>query len=51
MFEKLKNWKVALALTLISSSVFMRNYFNPAWIGDLGGRASEGAETILRNIA
>jgi hypothetical protein len=31
----------------VSSSVFMRNYFNPAWIGDLEGRAVKGAEKIM----
>jgi intergrase/recombinase len=31
----------------VSSSVFMRNYFNPAWIGDLRERASKGAEKIM----
>ena len=31
----------------VSSSVFMRNYFNPAWIGDLEERAVKGAEKIM----
>jgi len=31
----------------VSSSVFMRNYFNPAWIGDLKERAAKGAEKIM----
>ena len=31
----------------VSSGVFMRNYFNPAWIGDMEGRAVEGAEKIM----
>jgi hypothetical protein len=36
----------------VSSSVFMRNYFNPAWIGDLEGRAVKGAEKIMeRTVA
>jgi len=35
----------------VSSSVFMRNYFNPAWIGDLEERASKGAEALLTSIS
>jgi intergrase/recombinase len=30
----------------VSSSVFMRHYFNPAWIGDLEDRALDGAGTF-----
>jgi len=33
----------------ISSGVFMRNYFNPAWIGDLEDRALDGAGDILKS--
>jgi hypothetical protein len=33
----------------VSSSVFMRNYFNPAWIGDLEDRVLAGARDILKN--
>jgi intergrase/recombinase len=35
----------------VSSSVFMRNYFNPACIGDLEERAIKGAEALLMNIS
>ena len=35
----------------ISTSVFMRNYFNPAWIQDLKERTLKSAEDILRGIA
>lgn len=31
----------------ISASIFMRNYFNPAWISDLKNRALEGAKQLL----
>jgi len=34
----------------ISSSVFMRNYFNPAWIGDLEGRAIRGVKRIMERV-
>jgi len=34
----------------ISTNVFMRNYFNPAWIQDLKERTLESAEDILRRI-
>jgi len=34
----------------VSTSVFMRNYFNPAWITDLKARAIKGAEEILGKI-
>jgi len=34
----------------ISTSIFMRNYFNPAWIQDLKIRALKGAEEILAKI-
>jgi len=34
----------------ISSSVFMRNYFNPMWVKDLRSRALEGIEDILKHI-
>jgi intergrase/recombinase len=33
----------------VSSSVFMRNYFNPACIGDLEDRALDGAGDILKS--
>jgi hypothetical protein len=33
----------------VSSGVFMRNYFNPAWIGDLEDRALVGAGDILKS--
>jgi len=35
----------------VSTSVFMRNYFNPALISDLKERALKGAEEILNSIA
>ena len=35
----------------ISTSVFMRNYFNPAWIKDLKERTLRAAEEILKKIA
>jgi hypothetical protein len=35
----------------VSSSVFMRNYFNPAWISDLQERALKAASEILAKIA
>jgi len=31
----------------ISASIFMRNYFNPAWISDLKSRALDGAKQLL----
>jgi len=34
----------------VSSSVFMRNYFNPVWIRDLKERALKGEEEILKQI-
>jgi hypothetical protein len=34
----------------VSSSVFMRNYFNPAWIGDLEGRAVRGIKRIMERM-
>jgi len=34
----------------VSTSVFMRNYFNPAWISDLKDRAQRGANDILTAI-
>jgi intergrase/recombinase len=34
----------------VSSSVFMRNYFNPAWIGDLEGRAIRGIKRIMEKM-
>ena len=35
----------------VSSSVFMRNYFNPVWIRDLKERALKGEEEILKQIS
>ena len=35
----------------ISTGIFMRNYFNPAWITDLKERALRAAEEILGKIA
>ncbi|RJS93667.1 hypothetical protein CW705_01445 [Candidatus Bathyarchaeota archaeon] len=35
----------------VSTSVFMRNYFNPAWIQDLKERALKAAGEILEKIA
>jgi len=35
----------------VSSSVFMRNYFNPVWIRDLKERTLKGAKEILKQIA
>jgi len=34
----------------VSSSVFMRNYFNPVWIRDLKERTLKGEEEILKEI-
>jgi len=34
----------------VSTSVFMRNYFNPAWISDLKQRTIEASEEILEKI-
>ena len=34
----------------ISTSIFMRNYFNPAWIQDLKTRALKGAKELLAKI-
>ena len=34
----------------VSSSVFMRNYFNPAWITDLRERTLKAAEEILAKL-
>ncbi len=34
----------------ISASIFMRNYFNPAWISDLKDRALEGAKQLLKTL-
>ncbi|MBS7653962.1 MAG: hypothetical protein QXU95_02175 [Candidatus Bathyarchaeia archaeon] len=33
----------------ISASIFMRNYFNPAWISDLKSRALE-SKTAANNV-
>jgi hypothetical protein len=35
----------------ISSSVFMRNYFNPIWITDLKERAMKGIEEIKSRLS
>ena len=35
----------------VSTSVFMRNYFNPAWISDLQQRALKAEDEILAKIA
>ena len=34
----------------VSTSVFMRNYFNPAWITDLKERALKGVAEIKKNL-
>jgi len=34
----------------VSTSVFMRNYFNPAWIQDLKKRALKASQSILEKI-
>lgn len=34
----------------VSTSVFMRNYFNPAWITDLKERAQKGVTEIKKNL-
>jgi intergrase/recombinase len=34
----------------ISASVFMRNYFNPAWLSDLKHRALQGAQELLKSL-
>jgi len=34
----------------ISASVFMRNYFNPAWIQDLKSRALQGSSELLKAL-
>jgi len=47
MTEWLRESEIDFLHGRVSSSVFMRNYFNPAWIGDLEGRAARGAEKIM----
>ena len=34
----------------VSATVFMRNYFNPAWISDLKERAIKGAKELIRKV-
>jgi intergrase/recombinase len=34
----------------VSTSIFMRNYFNPAWISDLKSRALQGVEELLATL-
>jgi len=34
----------------IAASVFMRNYFNPTWIADLGERAVRGEKEMFEMI-
>jgi len=47
MTEYLRESEIDFLHGRVSSSVFMRNYFNPLWIGDLEGRAVKGAEKIM----
>jgi hypothetical protein len=47
MTEWLRESEIDFLHGRASSGVFMRNYFNPAWIGDLEGRATRGAEKIM----
>jgi hypothetical protein len=35
----------------VSTSIFMKNYFNPAWISDLKPRALKGADNIRTQVA
>lgn len=35
----------------VSTSVFMRNYFNPAWIGDLKERTLKASKEIMEKQA
>jgi intergrase/recombinase len=35
----------------VSSSVFMRNYFNPAWISDLKERTFKAVSSLVQRIA
>ena len=35
----------------VSSSVFMRNYFNPSWISDLKQRTFKAVSDIIKRIS
>jgi hypothetical protein len=35
----------------VSSSVFMRNYFNPVWISDLRERTFQAVRAIMQKIS
>ena len=50
MLKFLKQPEIDFLQGRVSSSVFMRNYFNPVWIRDLKERALKGEEEILRQI-
>jgi len=50
MTEYLRESEIDFLHGRASSSVFMRNYFNPAWIGDLEGRASRGIKRIMERM-
>jgi len=48
MTKYLKQPEIDFLQGRMSTSVFMRNYFNPAWIGDLRTRALQGANELLK---
>ena len=50
MLKFLKQPEIDFLQGRVSSSVFMRNYFNPVWIRDLKERALKGEEEILKQI-
>jgi hypothetical protein len=50
MPKHLKQPEIDFLQGRISTSVFMRNYFNPAWISDLKTRALQGAQELLATL-
>jgi hypothetical protein len=50
MTEHLRESEIDFLHGRVSSSVFMRNHFNPAWIGDLEGRAIRGIKRIMERV-
>jgi len=51
MTKYLKQPEIDFLQGRMSTSVFMRNYFNPAWIQDLKSRALEGANELLKVLS
>ena len=51
MLKYLRQPEIDFLQGRVSSSVFMRNYFNPVWIRDLKERALKGEEEILKQIS